>query len=71
MSWINDITESTAYNNWLHSQYEPEEHLFIGRTPPKKELPGWMTRGPFKETPEDWEEKERRGDEYLRKWGIE
>ncbi len=69
MSWINDITESPAYNNWLHSQCEPEERLFVGRTPPKKELPGWMLRCADMENVFPIE-KPVMDDEYLKKHGI-
>ena len=71
---IEEITQSNAYQNWEHSQLEPEEHLFLYRSrAPKvpKDPPGWMTRGPWKEQEDDWQEKEKRGDEFLRKHGIE
>lgn len=69
MSWINDITESPSYNNWLHSQYEPEEKLFVGRTPPKKEIPTWMLKGADREHMTEIE-REEKNDEYLKRHGI-
>lgn len=67
---MRDIEESFMYQSWLHSQYEPEEHLFLGRSKPlPKDLPGWMMKQPPKHE-EDWEEKERRGEELLKREGL-
>ena len=71
---MKNFEEIYGYEAWLYNQLEPEEHLFLGRShAPKvpKDPPGWMTRGPWNEPEEDWEEKERRGDEFLKKHGIE
>jgi hypothetical protein len=68
---IHNIEESPAYQAWLYSQYEPDDNLFIGKPPAPKDLPGWMTRGPYHVPEDDWQEKERRGDEFLKLKGIE
>lgn len=58
----------TSEQEWLNSQYEPEEKLFVGRRPPRKPK-SWMMK------PEQREERtekeiEEREDNYLRKHGI-
>lgn len=70
--FIDEITESNAYKVWEYNQLEPEENLFVSKSHTKlpKQLPGWMTRGPFKEEEDNWEEKEIRGEEFLKKHGI-
>lgn len=42
------------YEVWLYDQKEPEEKLFVGRTPPKQ-TPGWMLRIPAGEQPTEQE----------------
>lgn len=69
MSWIDNLINSNEYQCWLRGQYEPEERLFIGRTPPRK-TPGWMSRGADRPEPSE-RELEMREDDFLRKHGIE
>lgn len=69
MSWINDVIHSNQYESWLRGQYEPDEKLFVGRSQ-KRETPTWMLKGADRPHPSE-AELEARGDEYLRKHGIQ
>jgi hypothetical protein len=64
---IEQLTESPAYQAWVHSQEEPEEKLFVGKPPAPKDLPGWMTRGADYGEPIPGPVMD---DEYLKRVGI-
>lgn len=53
---------------WIHSQLEPEEKLFVGRTPPREPKPWMMKPDPRPERTE--KELEQMQDEHLRKHGV-
>lgn len=53
---------------WIYDQLQPEEHLFLGRRPPR-ETPGWILKAPAREELPP-EEIERREDEFLKQHGI-
>lgn len=62
------MTHSTSYQEWVNSQYEPEEKLFVGRYPPR-EPKAWMLKPPPRDELTE-KEIEEREDEYLKKHGI-
>lgn len=73
MQTLNDIYHY-RYEAWVYDQIEPNDRLFVGRRQPKV-LPAWAEPFPdhlIKNPPEeiDQVEKDRRQEEYLKKFGL-
>ena len=65
---------STAYDVWVYNQLEPQEELFMGRTPPRHipfyaiKFPDYLiNQAPPSITEQEWDERQ---DQYLREHGY-